>query len=96
MTHPFCRHNGYHAGYYQSRSNEPNHKIYSTRKNEIDQLTEFKIQETFLDFFRLTDHSAGALTRFVLNILKQNQIDIRKCVSQGHDGANVEWCLQYK
>lgn len=58
-------------------------------KNENGQITGFKIEETFLGFFKVSNHSAEALTEFVLNTLKENQIDIKKCVGQGYDGASV-------
>ncbi|CAH2014242.1 unnamed protein product [Acanthoscelides obtectus] len=37
----------------------------------------------------LKDHSAGGITREVLNILKNLDISIEKCYGQGYDGASV-------
>lgn len=58
-------------------------------KNSDGQITGIKILETFIGFFKVTDHSAKALTEKVFDILKQNYIDIKKYFGQGYDGANV-------
>lgn len=52
-------------------------------------VVDFKIKETFLGFYEITDHSASGMVTKVKAILKNLNIAINKCYGQGYDGASV-------
>lgn len=64
--------------------------------SRVDQLSivvrwmeDVKIHETFLGFLRVTDATAGGLTKLITEFLKNIGLDLKKLRGQGYDGASV-------
>lgn len=55
----------------------------------IEPNKKIQIHESFLGFFHVVDSGAEKMTEVVLDFLKNQKIDIKKCRGQGYDGAPV-------
>ena len=59
------------------------------RHVKIDSNNEVQIKESFLIFFSLHGKNADEITKFVLNKLQQNGLDIMMCRGQAYDNAST-------
>lgn len=50
---------------------------------------DLKVEESFLEFVEMHDHSALGLKNKVIEFFEKHSIDIKKCRGQGYDGASV-------
>lgn len=50
---------------------------------------DLKIEESFLEFIDMHDHSASDMKDTVTDFFEKHSIDIKKCRGQGYDGASV-------
>lgn len=48
-----------------------------------------EVEEIFLGFFELNRHAAADLVEKVTTLFSSKSLDLKKCVGQGYDGANV-------
>lgn len=58
-------------------------------KNEKSEPISIEIEEVFLGFSEVTDHTAAGLSSKILQLLKNNNMDLSHCRGQGYDGASV-------
>lgn len=58
-------------------------------RSENRQPIDIEIKEVFLGFYGAIKHGAADLVNQVTTLFKDKNIDLKKCVGQGYDGANV-------
>lgn len=58
-------------------------------RSENRQPIDIEIKEVFLGFYAAIKHGAADLVNQVTTLFKDKNIDLKKCVGQGYDGANV-------
>ncbi|XP_060846279.1 zinc finger MYM-type protein 1-like [Rhopalosiphum padi] len=58
-------------------------------RSENGQPVDIKVKEVFLGFYAVTKHSAVDLVKQVITLFSHKNLDLKKCVGQGYDGASV-------
>jgi len=58
-------------------------------KNEKYEPIYIEIEKVFLRFSEVNDHTAAGLSSKILQLIKNNNMDLSHCRGQGYDGASV-------
>jgi len=58
-------------------------------RSENGQLVDIEVKEVFLGFYAVTKHNAVDLVNQMITLFSHKDLDLKKCMGQGYDGANV-------